>query len=294
MKKRIFFINIIILIIIFIFFIFTLSGFKSNGEILDDKANEEIKYMENKIVNMMNKMNNITFSNYVLEKTSRSSNENVQENTEKSGSSDSNSSDSSQSSNNSENTLQSNIKYELKNNSILTKNNTQIDWEYLKSDIEAINLEWSNVIIDLHQLNIKNEDILSFSNILDQTIINIKEENKVNSLINLANLYAYLPNYLEQFSDNQEQISIAYIKSNILNSYALVEQDRWDEVKTEITTAIENVTTMMNSVNTSTNIQNKISKIYVILNELNNTINLKDKDLYYIKYKNLMEELVNF
>lgn len=294
MKKRIFFINIIILIIIFIFFIFTLSGFKSNGEILDDKANEEIKYMENKIVSMMNKMNNITFSNYVLEKTSKSSNENVQENTEKSGSSDSNSSDSSQSSNNSENTLQSNIKYELKNNSILTKNNTQIDWEYLKSDIEAINLEWSNVIIDLHQLNIKNEDILSFSNILDQTIINIKEENKVNSLINLANLYAYLPNYLEQFSDNQEQISIAYIKSNILNSYALVEQDRWDEVKTEITTAIENVTTMMNSVNTSTNIQNKISKIYVMLNELNNTINLKDKDLYYIKYKNLMEELVNF
>lgn len=294
MKKRTFFKNLMILIIIFIFFIFTLSGCSSNEEILNDKANEEIKYIENKIVSMMNKMNNITFSNYVLEKTSKSSSENVQGKAEESGSSDSNSSDSSQSSNNSENTLQSNIKYELKSNSILINNNDQIDWEYLKNDIELINLEWSNMIIDLHQLNIKNEDILNFSNILDQTIINIKEENKDNSLVNLANLYAYLPNYLKQFSDNQEQISITYIKSNILNSYALVEQNRWDEVKTEITTAIENVTTMMNSVNTSINMQNKISRIYVMLNELNNTINLKDKDLYYIKYKNLMEELVNF
>ena len=69
MKKRIFFINIIILIIIFIFFIFTLSGFKSNGEILDDKANEEIKYIMKKHKN--NYSSAIHFSGLTIQPMAR-------------------------------------------------------------------------------------------------------------------------------------------------------------------------------------------------------------------------------
>ena len=36
----------------------------------------------------------------------------------------------------------------------------------------------------------------------------------------------------------------------------------------------------------------KVNKCYVLLNELENSMDLKDKEIYYIKYKNLLEELV--
>ena len=38
--------------------------------------------------------------------------------------------------------------------------------------------------------------------------------------------------------------------------------------------------------------KNKITKIYVLLNELNNSLIVQDKEIYFIKYKKVMEELV--
>ena len=142
-------------------------------------------------------------------------------------------------------------------------------------------------------VNVNNDDILNFSNILNQTIVNIKQENKVNTMLDLANLYGYIPNYLKQFSNDEEKISIEYIKSNILNSYALVEQERWDEVKEQVFNSVENITNIMNSINTEQFSQYQINRIYVMLNELYSSIDLKDKQLYYIKYRNVMEELMN-
>lgn len=302
MGKNTIFKNFTILSIMFIFLIFTLTGCSSDEKKLNSKTEEEINYMEDKIISMMNKINQITFSSYVLiEETSETNNENddsQSNNPEASNSDEESSSSSSQSSSNSEsensNTSQSTAKYNLENSSILINDRTQVDWDYLKSDIETMYTKWSTILIDLHQLNVNNEDILGFSSMLDETTISIKQEDKAKTLVNLANLYAYFPSYLKQVSEDQQKVNMSYIESNVLNSYALAEQDRWDEMKTEITTAIDSLSTIMNGVSQNTNNQNKISKIYVLLNELNNTINLKDKDLYYIKYKNVMEELANF
>lgn len=313
MQKKVVLKNFITLFILFLFFIFTLTGCSSEEKDLKTKTQEELSYIENQIITMMNHMNQITFSNYTLkEQLSKTKDESSNENSESAsaGSSDSNqgsensstqtggedssSENSGNSESNNSDTSQNEIKYVLKDNNVLLVDRTNVDWEYLKSNMEGMYAKWSTTLVDLHQLNINNEEILSFSNMLDQTTIAIKEEDKIKTLTNLANIYAYLPNYLKQFSDDQQKIDTTYIKSNLLNSYALVEQDRWDEVKTEITTAIESLSTNMNSVDTTTNYQGKTNKVYVLLNELNNTINLKDKDLYYMKYKSVMEEIANF
>ena len=65
-------------------------------------------------------------------------------------------------------------------------------------------------------------------------------------------------------------------------------------MKLQVTNGINYFTNILNSVNDEKQNQNKLSKTYVLLNELNNSIDLKDKDLYMIKYRNVMEELVNF
>lgn len=302
MKKQII-INSIILFFILFCFILLLTGCSSDDTSLQSKTENEIEHLEEKIIAMMNSLNQITLSNSILieEKISQNSqgSENKQEasSSESQGAEDTNkSSDSSSSSSNSnkENTTQGNTKYEIKNNSILANTNNAIDWEYIKSNTESIHSSWATLTIDLHELNVKNEDILNFSNVLDQVTISAKQEDKAATLNNLACLYAYFPSYINQISEDNEKININYTKACILNSYALVEQNNWEEMKVQVTNAISYFTNVLNNVNRNAQNQNGLSKIYVLLNELNNSIDLKDRDLYMIKYKNVIEELINY
>ena len=295
-EKIIKYVAVLIVVIIITISIFIIIKFKNNNkkdDNLNEKTQEELKYISTKIIELMNGLNNITFSNYILieEENTDNKENNSNENNENEG----NKSDTfSDKSNNTQSSSESNIKYELKGSNILSNNTGTINWDNEKGAIESINVKWTSLIVDLHQLNVNNDDILNFSNILNQTIVNIKQENKVNTMLDLANLYGYIPNYLKQFSNDEEKISIEYIKSNILNSYALVEQERWDEVKEQVFNSVENITNIMNSINTEQFSQYQINRIYVMLNELYSSIDLKDKQLYYIKYRNVMEELINF
>ncbi len=302
MKKQVF-VNFILLFFILFSFLFILTGCSSKEENLTAKTEGEIKYLEEKIIAMMNGLNQINFSNSALveEKTENKNDDTSSQGKneeESSGSSkQGGNSSSSESSNSSENTQESSsketTKYEIKNDAILTKNTDTIDWEYIKNNTESIHSSWATLTIDLHSLNVNNQDILNFSDVLDQVTIDAKKEDKVATLNNLASLYAFLPNYRKQISDNNEEINIDYTKACVLNTYALLEQDKWDEMKTQAANAIQYFANIMNSVEVNNQNQNKISKVYVLLNELNNSIDLKDKDLYKIKYKNAMEELVN-
>ena len=305
-EKIIKYVAVLIVVIIITISIFIIIKFKNNNkkdDNLNEKTQEELKYISTKIIELMNGLNNITFSNYILieeentdnkENNSNENNENEGNKSDENNENEGNKSDTfSDKSNNTQSSSESNIKYELKGSNILSNNTGTINWDNEKGAIESINVKWTSLIVDLHQLNVNNDDILNFSNILNQTIVNIKQENKVNTMLDLANLYGYIPNYLKQFSNDEEKISIEYIKSNILNSYALVEQERWDEVKEQVFNSVENITNIMNSINTEQFSQYQINRIYVMLNELYSSIDLKDKQLYYIKYRNVMEELMN-
>ena len=306
MKKQII-IGSIILICIVACVVFIISKNNSKDTSLQTKTEEEIEHLEEKIVEMMNSINKISLSNSVLveEKTSQNSqtsgntnqsNDNSQEGEGGSSqSSDSNSSSaSSDSDSDKENTTKENAKYEIVNDSILANKNQTIDWEYIKSSAETIHSSWATLTIDLHSLNVNNQDILNFSSVLDQVTLSAKQEDKTSTLNNLASLYAFFPIYIKQISNDSEKINIDYTRACVLNSYALVEQNKWDEMKVQVTNGINYFTNILNSVNDEKQNQNKLSKTYVLLNELNNSIDLKDKDLYMIKYKNVMEELLTF
>lgn len=307
MKKQII-IGSIILICIVACVVFIISKNNSKDISLQAKTEDEIEHLEEKIVAMMNSLNKITLSNSVLveEKTNensqtsgntKQSNDNSQEDGEESSSQSSDSSSSSGSSDSDsdkENTTKGNSKYEIVNDSILANQNQTVDWEYIKSSAETIHSSWATLTIDLHSLNVNNQDILNFSNVLDQVTLSVKQEDKTATLNNLASLYAFFPIYIKQISNDSEKINIDYTKTCVLNSYALIEQNKWDEMKLQVTNGINYFTNILNSVNDEKQNQNKLSKTYVLLNELNNSIDLKDKDLYMIKYRNVMEELVNF
>lgn len=324
MKKQILFTILFFILIICVgAFILISNAFNSGGEEekekLINKAEEEIYYLEDKLISMMNKLNSISFSNYVLSEEKQSSSEKSSESSQTDNSSSSgggsdsgsgssggessskkNSSASSESSTDTETkkseSSDDNSKYELKSSGILLNSNQQTDWNYIKSNIEIIHSSLSTIIIDLHQLEVNNDDILKFSNILDKVTLSIKQEDKISTINNLASLYDLLPIYIEQISQDNKIINSFYTKACVLNTYALIEQNNKEEMKIQIANGIEYFSNIMNQIhnnNDNNQEENRVGEIYILLNELNNSIDLNDKEIYYIKYRNLMEKLIN-
>lgn len=306
MNKKIFLIILVaIVVVVFIGYIFfSLNSYSKTGnKDLAEKTQDEIRELENKIISMMNSLNNISFTNAVLKQSieedkknnDEDKNNETSENT--SGGSSSNESEKTSndsSSSNSKTSTQEQIKYEIEKSNILLTDFSNVDWKYIKGEVESIYVLWSTLIIDLHELNVNNDDILNFSNSLDQVTISIKQENKLSSTNNLANLYSYIPAYVEQISKDENEKNIYYTKNCIINTYALIEQDNWTEMKNQTATAIEFFSKIMNDIGNGEKQNSKMMKIYVLLNELYSSMDLKDKELYYIKYRNTMEELINF
>lgn len=298
---------ILIIIIICIFTIFIMKGYAgdSQDEELNSKVDKELEYVSNKLIYVMNKINNINFSAYVLkiEKNEDNSSSNKSESKEQDSSSGGGSSGSSSSSEGSqggssnsstgtsENTSDGLQKFEFVQGGILAGEDDTIDWKYIKSEIESLNSVLPTIIIDLHGLNVENSDILGFSSALDNLIKIVKNEDKSSVLVQIANLYGYIPKIKSQYKGDIKETNVSYSIAYVLNSYALSEQENWNEMKAQITSAINYYSKVINNVDTNGN-QNKINKVYILLNELDSSLTSKDKELYYIKYKCLMEDMV--
>lgn len=304
-------IKLVALSCILVCILITLSGCSAQEENnVGQKLEEELRYLDDKIVSMLNKLNHIQYMGYVIteeqnEETKKSTtdsandsggSDNSQGGSSKEGKSNSNQEGSDSSGSLSESQSESQgeggyTKYSLKEMGILTSTQKEIDWVDLKNTIELLYSTWTTILVDLHSAQIQNQDILDFSTLMDQTITTIKQENKEQTLVLLVQLYSYLPKYIEQYSKDSDKTNLAYTKYYILGSYALVEQDRWDEMKTAISQAQTYYSNLLNKVNENRQNQTQYSKVYVLLNEMNGAINLKDKDVYYIKYKCLMENI---
>ena len=280
--------NTVLYFCIFILLLFTLTGCREEQMTINNKVEDELNFFSVKSINILNRLNNITFENYdvVAEKVELS-----KESAENEKSSNSDSKTGSASVEESDGQKQNIIAYQMSPNTILNPVTNEIDWPGLKNEIENIYYSWNTVLLDLYELDVTNEQILGFSSDLDKATVYIKKEDKANSLLAMANLYKYLPKYAETISDDEEFVNILKTKSFIVNAYSLVITDDWDAVNEEIDKAIEifkNITSDTDFISKNYHCSNKI---YVLLNELKNSLALKDIDIFYIKYKNLMEEI---
>ncbi len=290
---------------------------KEEDKNIDKKVQNEIEYIDKKIIGMMNKLNNITLENYEVktkeipsqkEGESNSSNKNGssgeessggESSSEGSGSSESSGEEKSEKSSSEETSSSSESQGESKNikllqmqpSNILVIDKEDIDWNELKSEIELMYSGWNSIILDLYSVNATNEDILNFSKALDEAVVFIKSEDKKKSLLKLADLYKFLPKYANELSIEESTKNILQTKYNILKAYSLVENEDWNEVQNQLEQADDAYTKVINDVDYIQNKQEETLRIYVLIKELKNSINVKDKDIFYIKYKNLMNAM---
>lgn len=277
--------------IIFLIVVFSSVAIYSNSdedEKLLDKIEEEISFVEQKLIEMMNSLNDISFNEAILTEEKSSLSENTSSDNSQELSEDSKESNSSK-----EGSSKEFSKYSISQKNILSNEDIKTNWEFVKNTTENLYSTWTTVIVDLHSVNVKNEDILNFSNKFNMLVVYVEQENKTQTLNTLLELYSYIPKYIEQTLNDVEKINLAYTKLNILNSYVLAEEEKWNEMKSKINVAQEYYEVIINSLSNKKS-QSKISNIYVSLNEIKNAVDYKDRKLYYVKYVNLMEKLFDF
>lgn len=298
--------------IFFIIFVFTmisvcLTGCNTNttnNEDIKDKVIQELEYLDSQIVSIVNKLNNISMQNYTISSEEVSLGE---ENTNGTSSSQSGNEPSggsgvsggeqkesgSQSSAGEESEKANITSTQMEPKTVLDSNENDIDWKSIKSQIETINEAWTVILIDLSSLNIDNNYILNFSSTLDDCIISIKDENKIESLTNAAKLYSYIPIFERGISSENSTQNIKQVKSYIINAYAAVEQGDWQTIEDNLIETEKTFKNITNDIEYIKNKEYKINRTYVLIKELQNSLSHRDRKLFYVKYKNLMESINN-
>ena len=300
----------IVVIIIAIVGIRKIMNNNTKESSINKKINNELDYLGTTTLSMINSLNNLNLEDVVkVRQTSTNSGDNSQNNANSSsgdeGKNNSKTSDSQQQEDSSSNsktdetsstgTDTKNTKsFSLDDNSILLRDNTNVDWSALESEAENLFTAWSTIILDLNLLNISNEDILAYNSNLDSLLKALKENDKANSAISLANLYSLNSKYINESSKNDESKKLAYIKSNVISAYSLVTAEKWEQVNQLLDQAEKGLLDVINtSGNTEERKQTKINKSYVMLKELIKTSNEKNAEIFYLKYINLIKELNN-
>lgn len=294
----------VLLIIIIIILAITLyrNYSTANEDNVRDKGFSEIEFIETKLVSLLNNMNNIETRNYIIsvsEITEQSKGEDNKNNSSDSQSSQSEGSSKktgsggeSNSNSTTDGSEENGKKFDLKINGVLTNSN-EIDWDNIKSEIEILYSSIPTITIDLYQLDLNKDDILGFNKEFDNLTLVVEKENKEETLKELSKLYEYIPKFMQKATDNEVEKNLVETKSNIFKAYSKLDSKNWDEISNDIKLAVDNYSKLLTNTNIEASSQYSINKGYVMLNELQNAVNLKDESVFLIKYKNILEEMNN-
>lgn len=297
---------VLILIIIASVFGASFIKFKSkNNKWNDDKEKtvSEVRYLETKLTSLLNAINNIKYENYKVMSSKIDETESSSNSTKSSGRSDSSNMNSGESKNktssqssggsDSEQTGEekesSQTKYTLEKTSTLSNSSKEINWDKIKSEVEILYSVIPTTTLDLYSLNIDQNEILQFNKDLDNLTSSVKNEDKEKTLERLSKLYGYLPKYLEKIYENETYTNIVKTKSYVVSAYSIVDTENWNQISEYVKKAIESYSSVLNNITTDSKTYN-VNKGYILLNELQNAVNMKDKEIFLIKYKNLLEE----
>lgn len=165
-----------------------------------------------------------------------------------------------------------------------------LQWKDISKEVEEISISIDTIIQDLSELDVSNEDILALRNEVNSLIISAGNKDEYNLLQKASNLYSLLPNYMEKYSEDKNKIDIMKLKGLVLTSYIQANSLEWDLSKDTIILAEAKYNEMMNNIDYMKEYSNSLNKVYVLLEELKNAIELQEIELTKVKFINFIEK----
>ena len=292
-------ISYIILLIVLVILALTIytSATQDNSKDEKEKAVSEIRYLDTKLVDLFNNMNNIEMRNYKIYTTKIEESRSAEttgggNSSSESGQNSKGTNSDSSSSSGGSNTTNTEKNYEMTESGILTSSR-DIDWTACKNEVELIYTSISTITLDLYKQNVTQEDILNFNKELDSLTASLQEENKQTALDNLIKIYEYIPRFAQNVSDDTLYKTVLETKLHVFKAYSKLDTKDWGTMATNLTDAINVYSSLLTNTGIETGKQSSINKGYVMLNELKNAVDLQNDSIFLIKYKNLLEEINN-
>lgn len=299
-------ISYIFLIIVIAILLIVIYSTISAGNNKDNKSKtlSEVEFLEQKIETLLNEMNNIQTRNYSISvseisqetKSQKSGGSSSSEQSDESSGSETGSSEGSKQEESSQSgnsqTSEQSKKFELEPIGVLTSKE-EINWDSIKNEIEMLYTSIPTITLDLYQLNVAQEDILGFNKEFDTLTTVAASENKEETLASLSRLFEYIPKYLQKATDNEVKKVSVDSKNEIFKAYSKLDSDNWTQIEQNMKQSVDNFSKLLSNTDISSSKQYKINKTYVMLNELLNTVGIKDASVFLIKYKNVLEEINN-
>lgn len=166
-----------------------------------------------------------------------------------------------------------------------------INWDEVSKDVEQINNSLDTILLDLSDIKISNEDLINFRNETNNLNIAITKKDEYELMQRCSYLYSLLPGYLEKSSGNNNEVSTMKLKSLMVSSFVQANFYEWENAKTTIGIAETKYKEMMDDVNYMKDYSYNLNKIYILIEEMKNTIDLQEADLTRIKYINFIEKI---
>lgn len=325
MKNKYLILSLIMLLVVSLTGCSGINNNNNDDSKMIERVNSEIDYLDAQLLGMLNKLNNIYFQRYSVSAEKITSNsatgsdkEGEQSSSEPEGEGNSAGgagSDSSTEGNSSggssgggssgqsegasgeqsgssggtgNNSIE--MKYTMKPNTILSRKDT-IDWENFNMDIENLYDAWPAIMLDLYKKEVDNKLVTEFSSDLEIALNSIKNKDKNACLASLAKLYYYIPQFSSTVNGNNIKTNVLKTKSSLINAYSMVEIDKWQQIGEELINVEQNYIPILNDITSNKKKEYNINKAYILIKELQKNVADKNKDTFYINYKNLLQEL---
>ena len=184
----------------------------------------------------------------------------------------------------------SNKIYSMQANNMLGKQ-VEIDWDELKNKIENLYTTWTVVSLDLQTLGVSSEELNNFSKNMDRIAVAIKNENKEETISGVVDLYGFLPAFLQEYNKDSLERTVIDTKYKLLVCYKYADLENWEELDRSVDELKMSFSNIVNKKEQFSGREVNIRSGEVILNEISNSVDVRERDIFFIKYKNFIQEL---
>lgn len=166
-----------------------------------------------------------------------------------------------------------------------------LNWDDIYKDSQKISNTIDVIVLDLSETKLNNDEIVALSSQIDNLDIAISNKDESAFIQSCSYLYSLLPTYLEKVSDDKNRVELMNIKSMVISCFVQTNSLDWQGAKTSIGVIESKYKDMMNNIDYIQEYSYNLNKVYILIEEFKNAINLEEKELSRIKYINFIEKV---
>lgn len=165
------------------------------------------------------------------------------------------------------------------------------NWENLLADTRKIEDVLAVTLVDLASLNIQADEISKLSNGIDNMIISADKRDERAYIIELNNVYALIPTYMERYTNKNAVAFKKRLKYYTISSYIAYADNNLEMSKTQVSELDRVYNEKMQQVEYVQENEYNMNKIYVLIQELKKAIESDSSELVKSKYLLLIDEI---